>query len=85
MIIPNKYAKTSLKAIRNYQEPCDIVEMYLRAAHEVFTTKSSQVKGCTKGTFLGLCEEGLVKGIPKGNYTKTIEIVKRIRAKHSHL
>jgi hypothetical protein len=30
-------------------------------------------KGCPKGTFLGLCEEGLVKGIPKGNYTKSVK------------
>jgi hypothetical protein len=30
---------------------------------------SAQKKGCPRGAFLGLCEEGLVKGIPAGNYT----------------
>jgi hypothetical protein len=30
-------------------------------------------KGCPKGTFLGLCEEELVKDIDKGNYTKSIK------------
>jgi hypothetical protein len=30
-------------------------------------------KGSPKGTFLGLCEEGLVKGIDKGAYTKSIK------------
>lgn len=28
-------------------------------------------KGCPKSTFLGLCEEGLVKGVPIGKYTKS--------------
>lgn len=38
-----------------------------------FDTKSSQEKSCPKNTFLGLCEEGLVKGIPKGKYTNSIK------------
>jgi hypothetical protein len=29
-------------------------------------------KGCPKSTFLGLCEEGLIKGIDKGSYTRSI-------------
>lgn len=33
---------------------------------------SIQKKACPKSTFLGLCEEGLVKGIKKGEYTKSI-------------
>jgi hypothetical protein len=33
---------------------------------------SSQKKGCPKGAYLGLCEEGLVKGIPAGSYTKSV-------------
>lgn len=31
----------------------------------------SQKKGCPRNTFLALCEEGLVKGVPKGNYTRS--------------
>ena len=34
---------------------------------------SSQVKGCPKGAFLGLCEHGLIKGIPKGTYCNSIK------------
>lgn len=30
-------------------------------------------KSCPKSAFLGLCEEGLVKGIPVGNYTDSIK------------
>ncbi|MGE6666670.1 DUF6979 family protein [Paenibacillus xylanexedens] len=32
---------------------------------------SSQKKGCPKNTFLGLCEEGLLEGIPRGIYTNS--------------
>jgi hypothetical protein len=33
---------------------------------------SSQKKGCPKGAYLGICEEGLVKGIPSGSYTTSV-------------
>ena len=33
------------------------------------TSPASRKKGCPRGAFLGLCEEGLVKGIPAGTYT----------------
>lgn len=40
--------------------------MYEKAVEEVFpNSKSSQEKSCPKNAFLGLCEEGLVKGITK--------------------
>lgn len=32
---------------------------------------TSRVKGCPRGAFLGLCEEGLIKGVPAGNYTRS--------------
>jgi hypothetical protein len=69
----NKYGQTALKAVQNYKDSNSITETYASAAKEIFETKSSQEKGCPKGTFLGLCEEGLVKGIPKGNYTKSVK------------
>lgn len=71
MVPYNKYGKTATKAVQNYRDSYSIEELWSRAAKEVFETKSSQEKNCPKGTFLGLCEEGLVKGIPKGNYTKS--------------
>ena len=33
------------------------------------TSLTARKKGCPRGAFLGLCEEGLVKGIPPGSYT----------------
>ncbi len=69
----HKYGQIALKTAQNYNDSYSITEIYARVAKEVFITKSSQEKGCLKNTFLGLCEEGLVKGIPKGNYTKSVK------------
>ncbi|MDR0786073.1 MAG: hypothetical protein LBE74_09395 [Treponema sp.] len=30
-------------------------------------------KGCPKSAFLGLCEEGFVYNVPKGNYTRSVK------------
>ncbi|MGK0447945.1 MAG: hypothetical protein ACJA2M_001725 [Polaribacter sp.] len=69
----NKYGLTALKSVQNFIDSYSIIEIWFQSAKEVFDTKSSQEKGCPKNTFLGLCEEGLVKGIPKGNYTKSVK------------
>ena len=57
----NKYGQTAIKAVQNYKRSYSITEIYASAAKEIFETKSSQEKGCPKGTFLGVYEEGLVK------------------------
>ncbi|SDH10241.1 DUF6979 family protein [Winogradskyella thalassocola] len=70
----NKYGQAVLKAVKNYKDSSPITEIYARAAKEIFFDSiSSQEKGCPKATFLGLCEAGLVKGIPKGKYTKSVK------------
>lgn len=37
------------------------------------TSPTARKKGSPRGAFLGLCEEGLVKGIPPGSYAATRE------------
>jgi hypothetical protein len=69
----NKYGLTAIKSVQNFKDSYSIKEIWSKSAKEVFETKSSQEKSCPKATFLGLCEEGLVKGIPKGNYTKSVK------------
>jgi hypothetical protein len=69
----NKYALTALKAVQNFNNSNSIIEFYVRAAKDIFETKSAREKSCPKNTFLSLCEEGLVKGIPKGNYIKSVK------------
>jgi len=34
---------------------------------------ASQEKGCPRDAFLGLCEEGLIKGIPQGKYCHSVK------------
>lgn len=40
-----------------------------RAAKDLFQTDACRKKGCPREAFLGLCQEGRVKGVRPGNYT----------------
>ena len=42
------------------------------AVSEIFPkSETAQKKGCPRGAFLGLCEEGLLVGVLPGTYTKS--------------
>ncbi|MGH7179311.1 MAG: DUF6979 family protein [Tepidisphaeraceae bacterium] len=42
------------------------------AAADTFgSSTSNRAKSCPRGAFLGLCEDGLLKGIPRCEYTKS--------------
>lgn len=69
----NKYAQVAINTVnfinKNGGNPMLI---WLKEADYIFGEhKSSAMKGCPRAAFLGLCEAGLVKGIPCGNYTKS--------------
>ena len=70
----NKYGEAAIQATKLYtsklvNSPQDAWE---QATKNIFGEgTSSQKKGCPKGAFLGLCEEGLVKGIPRGKFTNS--------------
>ena len=50
------------------------VRAWQESAYEVYpSNQDAREKSCPKCAFLGLCEEGYVKGVPKGNYTTSIE------------
>lgn len=71
-----KYGKCAEIAARliNNKEVSDPITAWDKAALEVFPeSESSRIKACPKNTFLGLCEEGIVKGVPAGNYTKSTD------------
>ena len=66
-----KYGKSALRAVElirnNYIN--DPKEAWEKSTIEIFGKGSaSQQKGCPRGAFLGLCEEGMVKGVPAGDY-----------------
>jgi hypothetical protein len=69
----NKYGLCAIVSVQNNSYSLNPMESFEKSAKEVFDTKSSQEKSCPKATFLSLCEEGLVKGIPKGSYTKSVK------------
>lgn len=65
----NRYGEAALIAARDSVETSP-AKRWQSAMERVYPTSvSAQKKGCPRGAFLGLCEEGLVKGIPAGNYT----------------
>jgi uncharacterized protein DUF6979 len=67
----NRYGEAALMAARQ-GAPADIdpVVRWESAVERLYPTSSAaRKKSCPRGAFLGLCEEGLVKGIPAGHYT----------------
>ena len=63
----NKYGLTAIKALEIYKVEESLRESWFSAA-ELFDSESFQNKSCTRSTFLGLCEDGLIKNISKGDY-----------------
>jgi hypothetical protein len=66
-----KYGQAAVKAVallntRTLDLPR---EAWNQATIEIFGKgTSSQAKGCPRSAFIGLCEEGLVKGVDAGKY-----------------
>lgn len=69
-IFYNNYGKTAKEVVTKGGDP---IKLWKIAVERNFTSESAKIKGCPKNTFLGLCEAGFVKGIPKGNYTKSVK------------
>jgi hypothetical protein len=69
-----KYGEAAVKAFELLaayvvEEP---IEAWKKATIEIFELGTSgQLKGCPKDAFLGLCEEGLIKGIPPRKYSRS--------------
>ena len=68
--IVGQYGQAAVNAVKLYTDKrvLSVPEAWKQA-----TAKILHPKGCPKGAFLGLCEEGLVEGVPKGCYTKSIK------------
>ena len=67
------YAKTALQAVNLYHSKAagNPTEAWKMAAEICVPTLEGRKKGCPKGAFLGLCEEGRVIDVPSGSYTKS--------------
>lgn len=69
------YGKSAILAVKliDSKQVRDPLQAWERATSILMKNKWSQKKNCPRGAFLGLCEEGLVKGIPKGDYTRSVK------------
>ena len=67
----NRYGEAALIAARLGSPPSiSPMERWENAMLKLYPTSPiARKKGCPRGAYLGLCEEGLVKGIPAGRYT----------------
>ena len=64
------YGELAKRAASMARKGISPVEAWESSAKKIFPTqKSSREKGCPKCAFLGLAEEGLIKGVPAGRYT----------------
>lgn len=70
----SKYGQVAKNAAGLARAGTDPVDAWKRAAQQIFPTqKASRDKGCPKCAFLGLAEDGIIKGITKGSYTKSAD------------
>lgn len=70
----NKYGQAAIDAVNLIKKSISInpAKAWEQSTSNIFGKgTSSQIKGCPKATFLGLCEEGLIRGIPPGKYTRS--------------
>jgi hypothetical protein len=69
-----KYGETAVRAVSVYTngKASSIVDAWEIVARETFRSESSQEKGCPRSTFLGVCESGIVAGVPAGEYNSKI-------------
>jgi hypothetical protein len=69
------YGKAALRAVELYKKGVekDPVQAWQSAIAQFTKSTCSQEKPCPRSAFLGLCEEGLVSGIPPGTYTTSVK------------
>ncbi|MBP2170231.1 hypothetical protein J2125_003423 [Erwinia toletana] len=67
----SKYAQAAVVTVRKNQgkQSPDMRQEWEKTMAEYFPTQeTSRKKSCPKNAFLGLCEAGLIVGIPAGSY-----------------
>jgi hypothetical protein len=71
----NRYGEAALMVARQAASTgTNPVVQWKNAMETLYpTSAAARKKGSPRGAFLGLCEEGLVAGIPAGQYTESRE------------
>lgn len=70
-----KFSQVAIKSIELIiEENMDPRQAWQISAEEIFKESPASVaKNCPRSAFLVLCQEGLINGVPKGNYTNATE------------
>lgn len=69
------YGKTAVRAVEliHTNQVATTSDAWTRAAVEIFgSTSTRHRKACPRSTFLGLCEEGLIKGVSETHISKRL-------------
>ncbi|MFC2116973.1 DUF6979 family protein [Bacteroidota bacterium] len=67
-----RYGNVAVKAAQWAQKYGNPINAWEKFSIDEFGLGSpSQIKGCPKNAFLGICEEGKIQGVPSGRYTKS--------------
>lgn len=72
----NEYGNVAVRAVEKIRSGAagSPAAAWDEAAREAFPGRvHRQKKGCPRGAFLGLCDEGRVLGVPAGTYTRSID------------
>lgn len=72
----NEYGDVAIRAVEKIRSGTvdSPAAAWDTAAREIFPGRiHRQRKGCPRGAFLGLCDEGLVLDVPAGRYTRSID------------
>jgi hypothetical protein len=72
----NEYGDVAVRAVAKVRSGtvASPAAAWDQAAREIFAGRVlRQKKGPPRGAFLGLCDEGLVLGVPAGTYTRSID------------
>jgi hypothetical protein len=69
-----EYGEAAVRAARLSQHgKIDPVKAWWKEIRKANLTPKSQDKGCPRYSFLGLCEDGFVANVKKGNYTRSVD------------
>jgi hypothetical protein len=79
----NQYGRAAVRAVELYRNrsPADPLGAWKKAIAEFTDSIYSRKKPCPKNAFLGLCSDGLIAGIPRGNYLYKPGSVERLYAR----
>ncbi len=70
----SNYGELAKLAASRARQGATPVDAWKSSAEDIFPTKkASREKGCPKCAFLGLAEEGLIRGVPPGHYTRSTD------------